>query len=214
MTTGGIEAVTARIADIQARFGGVQRGRLGGASGTGALGSAAGVGATSFEQALQSALGATTGTAATGSDVATRRAAGTYPKLSPPPELTAYGNGRIPADALRAVGGTGHRLWEPAAQSMERLLGDARAAGIEIGVTDSYRSFEAQEDVARRKGLYRNGGLAAVPGTSAHGWGMAVDLDLDPAAQRWMRDNGHRYGFVEDTPREPWHWTYRPDRLA
>ena len=211
---GGIAAVTARIADIQSRFGampfsGVARSAPG--SGTGA---AAGVG--SFGQALEAALARTGagGASAPGADMATKRAAGSYPKLTPPAELTRYGNGKIPADALRSVRGSGHRLWEPAAQSMERLLGDARAAGVKIDVTDSYRSFEAQEDVARRKGLYRNGGLAAVPGTSAHGWGMAVDLGLDPAAQRWMRDNGHKYGFVEDTPREPWHWTYRPDRLA
>jgi hypothetical protein len=25
-----------------------------------------------------------------------------------------------------------------------------------------------------------------------------------------MRENGWRYGFVEDTPREPWHWGFRP----
>ncbi len=25
-----------------------------------------------------------------------------------------------------------------------------------------------------------------------------------------MRENGWRNGFVEDVPREPWHWTYRP----
>ena len=65
--------------------------------------------------------------------------------------------------------------------------------------------------------LVRNGriaevgtGLAATPGTSNHGWGMSLDLDLDDEAQQWMRTNGPDYGFVEDVPREPWHWTYRP----
>lgn len=47
------------------------------------------------------------------------------------------------------------------------------------------------------------------PGTSPHGWGMAVDLDLNAQAQSWMRANAGRFGFVEDTPREPWHWVYR-----
>jgi LAS superfamily LD-carboxypeptidase LdcB len=51
--------------------------------------------------------------------------------------------------------------------------------------------------------------LAATPGTSNHGWGLSVDLDLDATAQAWMRQNGARYGFVEDVPREPWHWTFR-----
>jgi zinc D-Ala-D-Ala carboxypeptidase len=88
-------------------------------------------------------------------------------------------------------------------------MSDAAAAGIEIGVTDSYRSYESQVDLARRKGLYSQGGLAATPGTSNHGWGLSVDLDLDATAQAWMRQNGARYGFVEDVPREPWHWTFR-----
>ena len=52
--------------------------------------------------------------------------------------------------------------------------------------------------------------LAATPGKSNHGWGLAVDLELDDRAQAWMRENAHNYGFVEDVAREPWHWGYRP----
>ena len=56
--------------------------------------------------------------------------------------------------------------------------------------------------------------LAAVPGTSNHGWALAVDLCgginvAGTAEWRWMTANAGRYGFVEDTPREPWHWVYR-----
>lgn len=126
-----------------------------------------------------------------------------------PVALAAYGNGKIPSSALSEVGSTGHRLWAPAAESLEQLIGDAAKDGVTIGITDSYRSYESQVDVAARKGLYSQGGLAAVPGTSDHGWGMAVDLDLDSTAQAWMRANGSRYGFAEDTPREPWHWAYQ-----
>lgn len=127
-----------------------------------------------------------------------------------PAALAPYGNGRIPPSAMQQVGATGHRLWEPAAQQLTRLIQDARQAGVHIAITDSYRSYEAQVDVARRKGLYSQGGLAAVPGTSDHGWGMAVDLDLDSKAQSWMRSHGAAYGFHEDTPREPWHWGFKP----
>lgn len=127
-----------------------------------------------------------------------------------PRDLAAYGNGRVPSSALKEVGGTGHRLWEPAAAQLTRLVEDARRAGVHIGITDSYRSYEAQVDLARRKGLYSQGGLAAVPGTSDHGWGMAVDLDLDAKAQAWLRSHGPAYGFHEDTPREPWHWGFTP----
>jgi D-alanyl-D-alanine carboxypeptidase len=80
---------------------------------------------------------------------------------------------------------------------------------VTIGVTDSYRSYDAQADVTQRKGLYSQGGLAAQPGTSQHGWGLALDLDLDSRAQAWMRANAARFGFVEDTPREPWHWAFK-----
>ncbi len=114
-----------------------------------------------------------------------------------------------PRTALQEVGTTGHRLWAPAGQALEGLLAEAARDGVRIGITDSYRSYDAQVDVAARKGLYSQGGLAAEPGTSPHGWGIAVDLDLDDRAQAWMRTNGGRFGFVEDTPREPWHWVYR-----
>jgi hypothetical protein len=127
-----------------------------------------------------------------------------------PMDLAAYGNGKIPASALRPVGNTGHKLWAPAADSLSALMADAKRAGVNIGITDSYRPYAEQVDLAKRKGLYSQGGLAAKPGTSDHGWGMAVDLDLDSKAQAWMRANAGKYGFVEDTPREPWHWAYTP----
>ncbi|MEV0136456.1 M15 family metallopeptidase [Dactylosporangium sp. NPDC050688] len=119
-----------------------------------------------------------------------------------------YDNGRIPAAALAEVGSTGHRLAAPAAAAMEALLRRAQADGVTIGITDSYRGYDEQVDLARRKGLYSQGGLAAKPGTSDHGWGLAVDLDLDAKAQAWMRANAGRFGFTEDTPREPWHWKF------
>ncbi|MEV4508895.1 M15 family metallopeptidase [Dactylosporangium sp. NPDC049525] len=119
-----------------------------------------------------------------------------------------YDNGRIPAAALTEVGSTGHRLAKPAATAMEGLLRAAQADGVTIGITDSYRSYDEQVDLARRKGLYAQGGLAAAPGTSDHGWGLAVDLDLDAKAQAWMRANAGRFGFTENTPREPWHWKF------
>jgi len=127
-----------------------------------------------------------------------------------PVELKTYGNGRVPAAALSTVAGTSHSLWEPAARSLEALRSAAAAEGVTIGITDSYRTYESQVDLVRRKGLYSQGGLAAAPGTSMHGWGVAVDLSLDSTAQAWMRQNGGRFGYVENVPREPWHWQYVP----
>jgi len=133
-----------------------------------------------------------------------------YGKLQPPAELVAYGNGKIPPAALMEIGHGSHRLHAPAARAFRQMEAAAKAEGIDIGVTDSYRTFDAQVDLARRKGLYSQGGLAATPGSSNHGWGLALDLDLDANAVAWMRKNAPDFGFVEDTPREPWHWGYRP----
>ncbi len=135
---------------------------------------------------------------------------GSYGPLSPPNELVGYGNGQIPAHALAPVGATGHTLWAPAAEGLNSLIRDAAADGVVVGITDTYRPIADQHRLAGELGLYSEGGLAAVPGTSNHGWGVATDLDLDASALAWMRENAANYGFVEDVPREPWHWTYRP----
>ncbi len=151
------------------------------------------------------------------SDAVTTRSAGTY-KLNSngiPTDLAAYGNGRIPATALEPVGTTGHKLWAPAAESLTRLIADAKRDGVTIGITDSYRSYD--EQVAAFAGKPR---LAAVPGTSNHGWGLAVDLcgGVDTAGTpqwTWMQANAGRFGFVNppwarpggEKP-EPWHWEY------
>lgn len=121
-----------------------------------------------------------------------------------------FGNGRIPSEALTVIEGTPHKLWAPAARSFEAMRSAAAAEGVTIGITDSYRTYESQVDLVHRKGLYSQGGLAAEPGTSKHGWGIALDLKLDSTAQAWIRANGSRFGFVENVPREPWHWQYKP----
>jgi zinc D-Ala-D-Ala carboxypeptidase len=122
--------------------------------------------------------------------------------------MRAAGNGKLP-DSLLSPIAEGQSLAKPAAGAFLRMQAAARRDGVTIGITDSYRNYEDQVDIAARKGIYGQGGWAAVPGTSNHGWGMALDLDLDDSAQAWMRDNGWRYGFFEDVPNEPWHWTYR-----
>lgn len=201
----GILAVQARIAAIRSVVAPVSA----------APPLAAPTSAAAFEGHLSAALSELAPPAAATGPVtapAAPRPPGSYGRLVPPAELAAHGNGRVPASALAELRtAEGHRLHAPAALQWDRLTTAATADGVTIGITDSYRSLASQEDVARRKGLYKDGGLAAVPGTSAHGWGLAVDVEVDDAGQRWLRANGHRFGFVEDTPREPWHWTFRPE---
>lgn len=194
----GMAAVTARIGEIRALLHPAPAAVARSATAQPAPGSAAGPAGgapagTSFADALARAAAPAPG----------------RPALSVEALQSTYANGRVPADALAPIGSGGHRLAAPAAAAFGELQAAARRDGVAFGVTDSYRSFDAQVDVARRKGLYSQGGLAAAPGTSQHGWGLAVDLDLDDRAQAWMRANGARFGFVEDTPREPWHWAYQ-----
>jgi D-alanyl-D-alanine carboxypeptidase len=142
------------------------------------------------------------------------RPVGGYGSVAVPSALMVQGNGQIPTNQLSPVGQGGHKLWGPAAASWQNLVSAAAADGISIRITDSYRSYEEQVDLAERKGLYKNGGLAAVPGTSPHGWGMAVDADVrDAATLQWLKVNGPRFGWVETTPREPWHWEFRPSQV-
>jgi zinc D-Ala-D-Ala carboxypeptidase len=209
-----ISSISSRISYIEGQIAALRAG--GQPSGTATATATAPASGASFAQTLAS-LGATGATGATGTGVAGLGAAGPVgagrAQLNAkgvPVDLAAFGNGRIPATALGQVGDTRHKLWTPAADSLTRLMADARRDGVTIGITDSYRPYAEQVDLAKRKGLYSQGGLAARPGTSDHGWGMAVDLDLNSQAQAWMRANGPKYGFVENTPREPWHWAYRP----
>ncbi|MGY6501067.1 MAG: M15 family metallopeptidase [Acidimicrobiales bacterium] len=161
--------------------------------------------ASAFDAVYRSAIQATAP-----ATPALRLEPGQFGTLEPPPELLVFGNGRIPPAELVGIGHGDHRLHGPAAQAFQQMESAARADGVSFGVIASYRDFPSQQRIAQEKGLYSQGGLAAAPGTSNHGWGLSVDLDLNPAAQEWMRANGPRFGFVEDVPREPWHWTYRP----
>jgi len=202
----GIEAVNSRIADIQGRIIAMQTQQAAATKAAAASTTTPVASGDSFATALADAMGSQSSAAAPAKSYSLN-------SKGIPTELAGYGNGKIPATALQRVGDTNHKLWAPAAESLNRMVSDAKAQGVTIGITDSYRSYAEQVDVARRKGLYSQGGLAAKPGTSEHGWGMATDLDLNNKAQAWMRANGEKYGFVENTPREPWHWAFKPKSL-
>jgi D-alanyl-D-alanine carboxypeptidase len=202
----GIEGINARITDIKSRMIALQTQQAGTVSSTQTT---AGTGTTAsgddFATYLQNAVSSSPA-------VPTAGAQKTYQLNGKgvPVELAQYGNGKIPANALEQVGGTRHKLWAPAAQSLTSMIADAKSQGVNIGITDSYRPYAEQVDLARRKGLYSQGGLAAKPGTSEHGWGMATDLDLNGKALTWMKENAGKYGFINNVSRESWHWAYRP----
>ncbi len=130
---------------------------------------------------------------------------------------THYANGEVPKDELCALGfAPGHHLRADAAVALARLNIAYRARfGHDVCLTDSYRSVAAQESLAARKP-----GLAARPGTSEHGMGLAVDFCGGVEAYRstaydWMRANAPAFGWQNpdwaippSSREEPWHWEY------
>ena len=64
----------------------------------------------------------------------------------------------------------------------------------------------------------------AIPGTSEHQLGIAVDINADTSKSsrddvyKWLEENAHRYGFIKRYPsnktditgviNEPWHYRY------
>jgi hypothetical protein len=121
-------------------------------------------------------------------------------------------NGRLNPANLTSIGGT-HRLRSDAARAYIAMRAAAQADGITWSITDSYRTYETQVRLARELGLYSEGGLAARPGTSNHGWGLALDLGggvnrNGTPQNNWLRANANRFGFFT-IPREPWHWEFR-----
>ena len=135
----------------------------------------------------------------------------------PPGAWGGHENGRIPPTELcRLAGTSAHRLRCDAAAGYDAMAAAYRTRfGTRLCITDSYRAFEQQVVTAERKPR-----LAAEPGTSNHGWALAVDLcgganDFGTRQHRWLQANAGRFGWRQ--PRwaadggarpEPWHWEF------
>jgi len=132
-------------------------------------------------------------------------------------DADGYANGQLPTAALCELpGGSGERLRPDAAVAFLGLAAGYQAAfGEPICLTNGYRTLEQQQQLRRSKPRF-----AARPGSSEHGWGLAVDLSCGVQSFRseqhaWMVENAGRYGwFLPDwagrggSRPEPWHWEY------
>ena len=132
-------------------------------------------------------------------------------------DLSAYPNGDIPREMLCSVWGAEWHVLRADAAATLSALSKAYAAtfGRPICITDSYRSYEMQVDVHRRKPT-----MTATPGTSNHGWGTAVDLcdgvqSFSTPTHHWMQVNAPRFGWFHPSwaaqggsRQEPWHWEF------
>jgi cell wall-associated NlpC family hydrolase len=127
-----------------------------------------------------------------------------------------YPNGLIPPSAMCPLGVGGHSLRCDAAAAYRAMSASFAAAfGSPICITDSYRTYVSQVRLYGEKPA-----LAAVPGTSNHGWGLAVDLcggieHYGTTQYNWMKANAGRFGYLHPDwaepghgREEPWHWEY------
>jgi cell wall-associated NlpC family hydrolase len=127
-----------------------------------------------------------------------------------------YPNGLIPPSAMCAVGNGSHQLRCDVAAAFRALSAAyASSFGGPVCLTDSYRTYAGQVRLYGQKPA-----LAAVPGTSNHGWGLAVDLcggiqDFGTPQYAWMAAHAGRFGFLHPTwadpgngREEPWHWEF------
>ena len=117
----------------------------------------------------------------------------------------SYPNGGIPAENLRPIAGDG-RLIPAAAAAWNAMAAHIYAkTGQKIapkGPYSSYRTYQMQVEMKR---IY--GSNAATPGTSQHGWGLAVDTAHDAVINAY----GAPFGWQKkwsDASWEPWHFSY------
>lgn len=130
-----------------------------------------------------------------------------------------FENGRIPVEFLAPIPWSPeHRLREDAAAA----LGEMNAAwtarfGYPMPINDAYRDYEGQERA--REDWCRRGdcGKAATPGTSNHGWALAIDVAVgfSDTEYLWLKQNASLYGWVHPAWAEPdgsnpesWHWEF------
>ena len=142
--------------------------------------------------------------------------------------------GELDPSLLRKIEGKG-QLHHCAADAYEAMDAAANAEGIDLSPTsaaDTYRSLAVQEygfyqrytddpkpalmkqkpRIYKGKAWYLKKGMApmAVPGTSNHNLGIAIDIkDASGARLEWLAKHAQSFGFSwEVLPSEPWHLRY------
>jgi hypothetical protein len=162
--------------------------------------------------------------------------------LTLPASLAGMSNGKLPSSILESVpgqeGGAPVTLVKPAARAWRALAARALEDGHVLKVNTagrSYRSYAEKEAIFRaryyktisgrvwwdrRLWKKRSGvAIAARPGTSNHGWGLAVDAGeerdgdissepFDAETLTWLKIHAHSYGFSWELQSEPWHLRY------
>lgn len=125
-------------------------------------------------------------------------------------------NGRLPAPALSPIAGGG-KLEHKAAAGWNAMAAHIfKKTGTKIapkGPDSSYRTYNRQvywRNYWCGQGACEN---AAIPGTSNHGWGLAVDTNHSTLINQY----GAQFGWQKawsDASWEPWHFRYAPGHYS
>lgn len=113
-------------------------------------------------------------------------------------------NGKIDTAMMTRIEKGTHYMKPTAAKAYKAMQRAAKKDGIDFLVTDSYRTYAQQVALKAAKPT-----LAATPGKSNHGWGIALDINVnDPKVYNWLKEHGKEFGFEQPMSYEPWHWEY------
>lgn len=132
--------------------------------------------------------------------------------LALPAGAEGYSNGRLPASALsqaHTAGGFQVYLRHDAAARWNTMAHCAIRSGVDLSFNGTRSAYRPYSDQLYFWNLYRSGrgNLAAYPGTSNHGAGIAGDIGS--ASQRYVRARGGSLGWRKvEAFSEPWHWNY------
>lgn len=116
-----------------------------------------------------------------------------------------HDNGRIPLEDMVKIGPDDY-LRQDAAAAWKAMVKAARKDGVDLVLTggdaSAYRDYETQVRLKAEKPT-----LAATPGKSNHGWGIAVDV---ATGREWIAANGDEFGWHQ-LPTEDWHFDFKGD---
>jgi hypothetical protein len=129
-----------------------------------------------------------------------------------------------PSSASLAPTQSDNTMTTSTACAFDKMAVAAKQAGVSIKISSGFRTIARQEyfwNCYQTKSC-NNGNLAARPGTSNHGKGIALDLNTDCGGQtgakpscggsavyQWLYNNAHTFGFTRTVQTEPWHWEFR-----
>lgn len=126
------------------------------------------------------------------------------------------------------------KMRKEAATALERMFQQANSEKISLFAVSAFRSFERQKALntmyKKQDGEAKTAMSSAVPGTSEHQTGLAIDItsqsanfQLEPLfgdtkEGKWLAENAHKFGFIIRYEKEkeaitgytyePWHVRY------